>query len=59
MGKEAITNLFEGSEVTTNCSQLKMLASDGKIRLRDVMVTKDILRLIESAPSPKAEPFKL
>ena len=49
----------EGSEVTTNCSQLKMLAPDGKIRLRDVMKTKDIFRLIESVPSPKAEPFKL
>ena len=49
----------EGSEVTTNCSQLKMLAPDGKTRLRDVMITKDILRLIESVPSPKAEPFKL
>lgn len=49
----------EGSEVTTNCSQLKMLAPDGKIRLRDVMITRDIFRLIESVPSPKAEPFKL
>ena len=49
----------EGSEVTTNCSQLKMLAPDGKMRLRDAMVTKDILRLIESIPSPKAEPFKV
>ena len=49
----------EGSEVTTNCSQLKMLAPDGKMRMRDAMVTKDILRLIESVPSPKAEPFKL
>ena len=49
----------EGSEVTTNCSQLKMLAPDGKIRLRDVMCTKDIFRLIESVPSPKAEPFKV
>ncbi len=49
----------EGSEVTTNCSQLKMLAPDGKIRLRDVMITKDIFRLIESVPSPKAEPFKV
>ncbi|MGN1311945.1 MAG: BRO family protein [Bacilli bacterium] len=49
----------EGSEVTTNCSQLKMLAPDGKIRLRDVMAIKDILRLIESIPSPKAEPFKV
>ena len=49
----------EGSEVTTNCSQLKMIAPDGKMRLRDAMKTKDILRLIESIPSPKAEPFKL
>lgn len=49
----------EGSEVTTNCSQLKMLASDGKMRLRDAMKTNDILRLIESIPSPKAEPFKM
>ena len=49
----------EGSEVTTNCSQLKMLAPDGKIRVRDAMSTKDIFRLIESMPSPKAEPFKL
>lgn len=49
----------EGSEVATNCSQLKMLAPDGKTRLRDVMITKDILWLIESVPSPKAEPFKI
>ena len=49
----------EGSEVTTNCSQLKMLASDGKMRLRDAMTTRDILRLIESVPSSKAEPFKV
>ena len=49
----------EGSEVATNCSQLKMLAPDGKVRLRDVMVIKDIFRLIESVPSPKAEPFKI
>ena len=45
--------------MTTNCSQLKMLAPDGKIRLRDAMVTKDIFRLIESIPSPKAEPMKM
>ncbi len=45
--------------MTTNCSQLKMLAPDGKMRLRDAMKTNDILRLIESIPSPKAEPFKL
>ena len=49
----------EGSQVTTNCSQLKMLAPDGKIRLRDVMNTENILRLIESVPSPNAEPFKM
>lgn len=49
----------EGSEVTTNCSQLKMEAPDGKVRLRDALDTKGILRLIESVPSPKAEPFKL
>ena len=49
----------EGSELTTNCSQLKMLSSDGKIRLRDAMDTNNIFRLIESIPSSKAEPFKL
>ena len=49
----------EGSEVTTNCSQLKMLAPDGKIRLRDAMKIKDIFRLIESIPSKNAEPIKL
>lgn len=49
----------EGSKVTTNCSQLKMLAPDGKIRLRDAMKTNDIFRLIESIPSSKAEPFKV
>lgn len=49
----------EGSEVTTNCSQLKMLAPDGKNRLRDAMTTKGILRLVQSIPSPKAEPFKI
>lgn len=49
----------EGSEVATNCSQLKMLAPDGKKRLRDAMTTRDIFRLIESIPSRKAEPFKV
>ena len=49
----------EGSEVTTKCSQLKMLAPDGKMRLRDTLDTKGILRLIESIPSKNAEPFKL
>ena len=45
--------------MTTFCSQLKMMAPDGKIRLRDALDTKGILRLIESVPSPKAEPFKI
>lgn len=49
----------EGSEVTTNCSQLKMLAPDGKYRMRDALDTEGIFRLIGSVPSPKAEPFKL
>ena len=49
----------EGSELTTKCSQLKMLAPDGKMRLRDSLDTQGILRLIESIPSQKAEPFKL
>ena len=49
----------EGSEVVTNCHQLKMCAADGKQRLTDVLSTKGILRLIQSIPSPKAEPFKL
>lgn len=49
----------EGSELTTNCSQLKMTAADGKRRITDVADTEQILRLIQSIPSPKAEPFKL
>lgn len=49
----------EDSQLTTICSQLKMLAPDGKIRLSDAMNTKNIFRLIESVPSPKAEPMKL
>ncbi len=49
----------EGSELTTNCSQLKLKSSDGKYYNQDVLDTKGILRLIESVPSPKAEPFKL
>jgi hypothetical protein len=49
----------EGSELTTNCSQLKMVAEDGKMRLTDVVNTEQLLRLIQSIPSPKAEPFKL
>ena len=49
----------EGSEVTTNCSQLKLLASDGKKYLTDVADTETLLRLVQSIPSPKAEPFKV
>ena len=49
----------EGSQVYTNCVQLKMKATDGKMRNTDVLDTEGILRLIESVPSPKAEPFKL
>jgi len=49
----------EGSEVATNCSRLKLLAVDGKMRITDVADTKQLLRLIQSVPSPKAEPFKV
>lgn len=49
----------EGSELTTNCSQLKMQAADGKKYLTDVADTEQLLRLIQSIPSPKAEPFKV
>ena len=50
---------MEGSEVVTNCDQLKMLAQDKKMRLTDVANTETILRLIQSIPSKKAEPIKL
>lgn len=49
----------EGSQLVTNCHQLKMTAADGKKRLTDVATTEQLLRLIQSIPSPKAEPFKL
>ena len=48
----------EGSQLTTNCSQLKMLSSDGKYYKTDVATTEQLFRLIQSIPSPKAEPFK-
>jgi len=48
----------EGSQLATNCSQLKMQATDGKMRLTDVATTEQVLRLIQSIPSPNAEPFK-
>ena len=49
----------EGNETVTNCHSLKMTASDGKKRLTDVADTEQLLRIIQSIPSPKAEPFKL
>ena len=49
----------EDSQLTTNCSQLKMQAADGKFYLTDAADTEQLLRLIQSIPSPKAEPFKL
>lgn len=49
----------EGSELATNCSQLKIKASDGKYYRTDVADTEQLFRLIQSVPSPKAEPFKL
>ena len=50
--------LAEGNETVTNCNALKMEAADGKMRLTDVADTEQLLRLIQSVPSPKAEPFK-
>jgi hypothetical protein len=49
----------EGSEVSENIGKLKMIAPDGKMRLTDVADTEQLFRLIQSIPSPKAEPFKL
>lgn len=49
----------EGNETVTNCVVFKMIARDGKLRNTDTLDTKGILRLIQSVPSPKAEPFKL
>jgi prophage antirepressor-like protein len=49
----------EGSELVRNTNQLKMQAHDGKMRDTDVASTEQVLRLIQSIPSPKAEPFKL
>jgi DNA-damage-inducible protein D len=50
--------LKEGNETVTNCNQLKLEAEDGKLRLTDVGNVEQIFRLIQSIPSPKAEPFK-
>ncbi|BDX39015.1 hypothetical protein CYCD_23700 [Tenuifilaceae bacterium CYCD] len=49
----------EGSELVTNCNQLKMQSSDGKYYKTDVADTEQLFRLIQSIPSPKAEPFKM
>lgn len=49
----------EGNETVTSCNGLKMTAADGKRRLTDVADTEQLLRIIQSIPSPKAEPFKL
>ena len=49
----------EGNETVTNCNALKMKAVDGKMRMTDVADTQQLLRIIQSIPSPKAEPFKL
>jgi len=49
----------EGSEIVTNCHGLKLEAADGKKYLTDVLSTRDVLRLIQSIPSPKAEPLKM
>lgn len=48
----------EGNETVTNCNRLKMQAADGKLRLTDVATTEQMFRIIQSIPSPKAEPFK-
>lgn len=48
----------EGNETVTNCNRLKMRAADGKMRLTDVVETQQLFRLIQSIPSPKADPFK-
>ncbi|WP_442795628.1 BRO-N domain-containing protein [Pelobium manganitolerans] len=49
----------EGNETVTNCNGLKMQAPDGKMRITDVADTEQLFRLIQSIPSPKAEPFKV
>ena len=51
--------LKEGNQLVTNCNQLKLRADDGKMRMTDVADTEQLFRLIQSIPSPKAEPFKL
>ncbi len=48
----------EGNETVTNCNAFKLRAADGKMRLTDIADTEQLFRLIQSIPSPKAEPFK-
>jgi len=50
--------IAEGNEPATNCNRLKLPAQDGKMRMTDVASTEQIFRIIQSIPSPKAEPFK-
>jgi hypothetical protein len=49
----------EGNQTVTNCNGLKLLAPDGKMRLTDVADTEQVLRIIRSVPSKRAEPFKM
>ena len=49
----------EGNETVTNCNQLKLRAADGKMRMTDVATAEQMFRVIQSIPSPKAEPFKM
>jgi DNA-damage-inducible protein D len=51
--------ILEGSQLVTKCNQLKMTATDGKMRITDAMDVESLLRLVQSVPSPKAEPIKL
>lgn len=58
--KEELENIAEeGNEIETNCHDLKMRAADGKNRMTDVADVEQLFRIIQSIPSPKAEPFKL
>ena len=51
--------LKEGNQTVTNCNQLKLLAADGRMRLTDIADQEQLFRLVQSIPSPKAEPFKV
>ncbi len=51
--------LKEGNQTVTNCNRLRMVAEDGRMRMTDVVSTPNLLRLIQSIPSPKADPFKM